>query len=67
MREHPVCNWSIPTAIFYGGKDNMQSAEVVKKFAQKYSCELTISRNSEHAFMRDGDTSIVEKWLKKNI
>lgn len=66
-REHPVCNWSIPTSILYGGKDNMQSAEVVQKFAQEYSCNLMLSQESEHAFMQDGDRSIVEKWLEKNL
>lgn len=45
----------------------MQSADVMQKFAQQYSCDLTISQNSEHAFMQDGDRSIVEKWLEKNI
>lgn len=67
VREHPVCDWSIPTAILYGGKDNMQSAEVIRNFAQRYSCDLTISQDSEHAFMQNGDKSIVEKWLEKNI
>lgn len=67
VREHPICNWSIPTVILYGGKDNMQSAEVMHKFAQKYSRDLTISQNSEHAFMQDGDRNVVEKWLEKNI
>lgn len=67
VREHPVCDWSIPTAILYGGKDNMQSAEVIRNFAQRYSCDLTISQDSEHAFMQDSDKSIVEKWLEKNI
>ncbi len=67
VRKQPICNWSIPTAILYGGKDNMQSAEVMQKFVQKYSCDLAISQNSEHAFMQDGDRSIVEKWLEKNI
>ncbi len=57
----------IPTAILYGGKDNMQSAEVIRNFAQRYSCDLTISQDSEHSFMQDGDKSIVEKWLEKNI
>lgn len=32
VREHPICNWSISTAILSGGKDDMQSAEVVQKF-----------------------------------
>ena len=67
VKEHPVGNWSIPTAILYGGKDNMQSAEVVQKFVKKHLCDLTISKDSEHAFMEDDDRSIVEKWLEKNI
>ncbi len=67
VREHPVCDWRIPTAILYGGKDNMQPAEVIRNFAQRYSCDLTISRDSEHAFMQDNDKGIVEKWLEKNI
>ncbi len=67
VRKHPVCDWGIPTAILYGGKDNMQSAEVIRNFAQRYSCDLTISQDSEHAFMQDNDKGIVEKWLEKNI
>ena len=67
VKEHPICNWDIPTAILYGGKDNMQSAEVVQNFVKKYACDLTISWDSEHAFMQDGDSSIIKKWLEKNI
>ena len=67
MKEHPICDWGIPTAILYGAKDNMQSAEVIQKFLRKYLCDLTISQDSEHAFMQDGDGSIIKKWLEKNI
>lgn len=67
VKECPICDWGIPTAILYGGKDNMQSAEVIQKFARKYLCDLTISQDSEHAFMQDGDRNVVEKWLEKNI
>ena len=67
MKEHPICDWEIPTAILYGGNDNMQSAEVIQKFVGKYLCDLTISQDSEHAFMQERDRNIVEKWLEKNI
>ena len=67
VKEHPICDWGIPTAILYGAKDNMQSAEVIQKFVRKYLCDLTISQDSEHAFMQDGDGSIIKKWLEKNI
>ena len=67
VKEHPICDWEIPTAILYGGNDNMQSAEVIQKFVGKYLCDLTISQDSEHAFMQERDRNIVEKWLEKNI
>lgn len=62
---HPVEKWNIPTAILYGGKDNLQSLEVVKDFVEKFGCKLTVAENSEHSFMNDGD--IVEEWLLENI
>lgn len=62
---HPVKKWNIPTAILYGGKDNLQSLEVVKKFVEKFRCKLAVAENSEHSFMGDGD--IVEEWLLENI
>ena len=67
VKEHPICDWDIPTAILYGEKDNMQSEDVIQKFVRKHQCNLTISQDSEHAFMQDGDRNIVEKWLEKNI
>lgn len=67
VKEHPICHWGIPTAILYGGKDHMQSPEVIQNFVKKYVCDLTISLDSEHAFMQEGDDSIIKKWLEKNI
>lgn len=62
---HPVQKWRIPTAILYGGKDNLQSLDVVENFVGKFGCKLTVAENSEHSFMGDGE--IVEEWLRENI
>lgn len=67
VKNHPICRWDIPTTILYGGKDDMQSAEVIQKFVQKYRCSLTISQDSEHAFMQECDAGIVRLWLNENI
>lgn len=67
VRSHPVKNWSSPTRILYAGKDRLQSRAVIKEFADKFSCELEISENSDHPFMDEGDKKIIEEWLKKNI
>lgn len=64
---HPITQWNIPTAILYGGKDNLQPEESVRAFAEKFGCSLTVSENSEHPFMAQSDALIVENWLCRNI
>lgn len=67
VKAHPIQKWEIPTDILFGGKDNLQPLEVVKNFADKYNCSLTVAENSEHPFMGDGDAQIVNQWLRGNI
>ena len=55
VKEHPINDWSIPTAILYAGKDNLQSVEVVKRFAERFGCNVTVSKDSEHPFMEPQD------------
>ena len=49
------------------GKDDLQSLEIIKNFTNKHNCRLTVSENSEHPFMAEGDGVIVEQWLEDNI
>ncbi|MGN0779490.1 MAG: alpha/beta hydrolase [Aristaeellaceae bacterium] len=67
IREHPVTRWDTPTAILYGGKDNLQAEDIIRRFAQSYGCRLTIAPNSEHPFMDEGDGAIVQQWLRENL
>lgn len=67
VKAHPIQNWKIPTRILFGGKDNLQSMDVVKNFAKKYSCLLTVAEKSEHPFMEEADGMIVWQWLVDNI
>lgn len=64
---HPITQWNIPTAILYGGKDDLQPEESVRAFAEKFGCSLIVSENSEHPFMAQSDAPIVENWLCRNI
>ena len=64
---HPVTRWDIPTAILYGGKDNLQSRQVMKHFAERFGCRLTISEFSEHPFMQPTDYPIVEDWMRRSL
>jgi len=67
VKEHPIQNWNIPTRILFGGKDNLQSMDIVKDFAEKFNCALTVAQNSEHPFMEEADGLIVKQWLVDNI
>ncbi len=64
---HPVKKWPIPTAILYGGKDELQSREVMEVFCQRFHARLTVSPDSGHSFMEKNDAKIVENWLRENI
>ena len=64
---HPITQWNIPTAILYGGKDNLQPEESVRAFAEKFGCSLSVSENSAHPFMAQSDARIVENWLCRKI
>lgn len=64
---HPVTHWPFPTAILYAGRDDLQSPEVMRAFADKFSCALTVAPDSLHPFMEAGDEAIVSKWLNDNI
>jgi len=67
VKAHPIQKWDMDTRILFAGKDNLQSLEIIQDFTNKHNCLLTISENSEHSFMAEGDGAIVEQWLEDNI
>ncbi len=67
VKTHPIRKWDIPTRILFGGKDNLQSLTVMRTFAEKFDCLLTVAEDSEHSFMEKRDGVIVEEWLRENI
>lgn len=64
---HPVEKWTAPTSILFGGRDDLQSLEVVEAFARRFGCEVTVAEHSAHSFMEEGDCAIVERWLREHI
>lgn len=67
VRSHPILEWRVPTAILYGGRDDMQSLNVMRRFADRFGCVLTVSEPSAHPFMEPGDQAIVERWIRANM
>lgn len=64
---NPTESWVSPTNILYGGKDNLQSIEVIKAFCKKFDCKLFVAENSTHPFMEEKEIMIANKWLQENI
>lgn len=67
VKKNPVTSWNNPTYILYGGKDNLQSLQVIENFAKSNPVSLTISEQSEHSFMGDGDDEVIKNWLCDNL
>lgn len=67
VKENPIEKWQTPTHILYGGRDNMQSPEVMKSFADKFHCRLTISADSEHPFMGEDDDAVLAGWMRESM
>lgn len=67
VKRHPIQRWDISTHILWGTKDNLQSAQVVRDFTQKFGCVLTEAEGREHAFMAEGDDKIIKQWIQKSI
>lgn len=67
VKAHPIGMWNHPTAILYAGRDDMQSREVVERFAGRFGCRLHVAENSRHPFMEAEDIPLVENWMRQNI
>lgn len=67
VRAHPVVSWPIPTSVLYAGRDNLQSREVIDAFCGRFRAALTVSPQSEHPFMEEGDAQIVARWLRESL
>ena len=63
VREHPI-KWNAPTAILYGGKDNLTSYEAVAAFAEKHNAKLTVMENSEHWFHTEEQMRFLDEWIR---
>ncbi|MBQ0098335.1 MAG: alpha/beta hydrolase [Oscillospiraceae bacterium] len=63
VRENPI-NWTIPTHILYGEKDNLTSKETITEFAKKINATLTVMENGEHWFHTKEQMNFLDDWIK---
>ena len=61
-RKNPI-NWSVPTNILYGSKDNVTSAETLTEFVNKIGASITVMEGGEHWFHIDEQMSFLDNWI----
>ena len=62
VRKHPI-EWSIPTCILYGGKDNLTSGETISEFSNRIGAALTVMDDGEHWFHTDEQMKFLDDWI----
>ena len=65
VRKHPI-NWTVPTRILYGGKDNLTSFAAISEFAGKTGAALTVMENGEHWFHTSQQMQFLDAWIESN-
>ena len=65
VRSHPV-EWTAPTKILYGGKDNLTSLETISSFAKEHNAYLTVMENGEHWFHTEEQMKFLDDWIRRN-
>lgn len=56
-------SWKKPTKILYGSKDNLQSIDTIRSFADKTGAELTVMKGGEHWFHTAEQTKFLDSWI----
>lgn len=63
VRSHPI-NWSVPTEILYGEKDDLTSLETITAFISSHNANLTVMKNGEHWFHTSKQMKFLDDWIK---
>jgi hypothetical protein len=67
VKENPIIQWNIPTAILYGKEDDICEYDVVSSFAKEFNCDLKVMENGEHYFHTSEQLSFYRHWLVEQL
>lgn len=62
VREHPIYDWTCPTCILYGSRDNMTPRQTVEAYTRQHHAKLTVVEHGEHWFHTPEQLSILQTW-----
>ena len=64
-KAHPMEIWPCPTAILYGGRDNLTPRQVAEAFARRFCCDLTVMEDGEHWFHTPEQLEVLTRWERR--
>ena len=64
VRRHPL-QWTVPTRILYGGRDNLTSLETMSAFAARIGASLTVMPDGEHWFHTPEQMAFLDRWIQE--
>lgn len=67
VKEHPIKEWSHPTAILRGEYDSLCEYEAVLDFADKYRCDLEVQKGGEHWFHTEEQLTYYREWIRNRL
>ena len=67
VREYPITKWNVPTAIFYGTKDDAVEFDTVEAFAKRFHADLWLMEEGEHYFHTKEQLSFFRQWCERSI
>lgn len=63
VRAHPI-DWTVPTQILYGSRDDLTSIETVSSFAETHNAGLTVMEGGEHWFHTEDQMRVLDDWIR---
>lgn len=64
VRNHPI-DWTVPTHILYGSRDNLTTLETISDFAEKHNAMLTVMEGGEHWFHTEKQMRFLDEWIRR--
>lgn len=64
VRAHRI-NWTVPSSILYGERDNLTSLDTVTSFANACGAVLTVMPNGEHWFHTPEQMAFLDRWFSE--
>ena len=65
--ENPVKMWPTPTEILIGDKDDIVNPTVIREFAERFGCGMTVAEGCAQSFHDERQQRILEEWIKAKL